>query len=62
MTATVAFHIMPINRRYPVAQVLEAARDFIQHTNRKVMLEYVMLPYLSKGSPIPIKTILDIFI
>ena len=35
--------IMPINRRYPVAQVLEAARDFIQHTNRKVMLEYVML-------------------
>ena len=28
--------IMPINRRYPVAQVLEAARDFIQHTNRKV--------------------------
>lgn len=35
--------IMPINRRYPVAQVLEAARDCIQHTNRKVMLEYVML-------------------
>lgn len=35
--------IMPINRRYPVATVLEAARTYIRHTGKKVMLEYVML-------------------
>ena len=34
---------MDINRLYRVEEVLEAARDFIQHTNRKVMLEYVLL-------------------
>lgn len=35
--------IMPINRRYPIAQLMDAARNFIQITGKKVMLEYVML-------------------
>lgn len=35
--------LMPINRRYPVAQLMEAGRDYIQKTKKKLMLEYVML-------------------
>ncbi len=35
--------IMPINRKYPVAQLMDAARRCIQKTGKKVMLEYVML-------------------
>lgn len=35
--------LMPINRRYPVAQLMEAARTCIRNTGKKVMLEYVML-------------------
>lgn len=39
--------IMPVNRRYPVNVVLEAARTYIRHTGKKVMLEYVMLEGLN---------------
>lgn len=35
--------LMPINRRYPVAELMEAARIYILTTGKKVMLEYVML-------------------
>ena len=35
--------IMPINRKYPVAQLMNAARSCIRQTGKKVMLEYVML-------------------
>ncbi len=35
--------LMPINRRYPVAQLMDAARTCIGQTGKKVMLEYVML-------------------
>lgn len=35
--------LMPINRRYALAQLLEAARFYIRQTGKKVMLEYVML-------------------
>lgn len=35
--------LMPINRRYPLEELLAAARAYIHLTNRKVMLEYVML-------------------
>ena len=35
--------IMPVNRKYPVTQLLDAARSCIQKTGKKVMLEYVML-------------------
>lgn len=35
--------LMPINRRYPVAQLMDAARTCIQKTGKKIMLEYVML-------------------
>ena len=35
--------LMPINRRYPVSQLMDAARECIQKTGKKIMLEYVML-------------------
>lgn len=35
--------LMPINHRYPVAQLIDAAQDYIKQTRKKVMLEYVML-------------------
>ncbi|MBQ2449284.1 MAG: radical SAM protein, partial [Peptococcaceae bacterium] len=35
--------IMPVNRKYPVTQLMDAARSCIQKTGKKVMLEYVML-------------------
>ncbi len=35
--------IMPVNRRYPVREVIAAAREFARLHNRRVTLEYVML-------------------
>lgn len=35
--------LMPVNRRYPVAQLMDAARSCILKTGKKIMLEYVML-------------------
>jgi 23S rRNA (adenine2503-C2)-methyltransferase len=35
--------IMPINNKYLLEKVLAAAGDYIKKTNRKLMIEYVML-------------------
>jgi 23S rRNA (adenine2503-C2)-methyltransferase len=35
--------IMPVNRRFPVAQLLAACERYVQATHRKVFFEYVML-------------------
>ncbi|HLH24121.1 MAG TPA: 23S rRNA (adenine(2503)-C(2))-methyltransferase RlmN [Chloroflexota bacterium] len=35
--------LMPINARYPIAQVLAAAREYAQRSGRRVSFEYVML-------------------
>lgn len=35
--------LMPVNRRYPVTDVIQAAADFAELHNRRVTLEYVML-------------------
>jgi 23S rRNA (adenine2503-C2)-methyltransferase len=35
--------MMPINRRYPIAELLNAARDYITRTHRRVSFEYVLL-------------------
>jgi 23S rRNA (adenine2503-C2)-methyltransferase len=35
--------IMPLNRRYPIAAVLEAVRTYIARTNRRVTFEYAMI-------------------
>ncbi|MEL7601833.1 MAG: 23S rRNA (adenine(2503)-C(2))-methyltransferase RlmN [Bacillota bacterium] len=35
--------IMPVNRRYPIAQVLKAAKDYAQATGRRVIIEYALI-------------------
>jgi 23S rRNA (adenine2503-C2)-methyltransferase len=35
--------MMPINRRYPIAALLDATRDYIAQTRRRVSFEYVLL-------------------
>jgi 23S rRNA (adenine2503-C2)-methyltransferase len=40
---TIRDSIMPINRQYPIAELLKAVRYYIQNTNRRVTFEYVMI-------------------
>ncbi|MFL5802927.1 MAG: 23S rRNA (adenine(2503)-C2)-methyltransferase [Roseiflexaceae bacterium] len=35
--------MMPINRRYPIAALLDATHEYIARTNRRVSFEYVLL-------------------
>lgn len=39
--------LMPINKKYPIAEVLNAAQFFSEKTRRRVTLEYVMLAGLN---------------
>jgi 23S rRNA (adenine2503-C2)-methyltransferase len=41
--------IMPINRRYPIAELMAACRRYVEKTNRKVFFEYVMLAGVNDG-------------
>jgi 23S rRNA (adenine2503-C2)-methyltransferase len=40
---TLRSEMMPINRRYPIAALLDATRDYIAQTRRRVSFEYVLL-------------------
>ncbi len=35
--------LMPVNRRYPISRLLQATRDYIAQTGRRVSFEYVLL-------------------
>ncbi|GIV96220.1 MAG: hypothetical protein KatS3mg057_0877 [Herpetosiphonaceae bacterium] len=35
--------LMPVNNRYPIAELMEAVRFYIERTNRRVSFEYVLL-------------------
>lgn len=35
--------IMPINKKYPLKEILESVRDYIKKTKRRVMFEYIMI-------------------
>jgi 23S rRNA (adenine2503-C2)-methyltransferase len=35
--------MMPVNRRYPIAALLDATRDYIKRSGRRVSFEYVLL-------------------
>jgi 23S rRNA (adenine2503-C2)-methyltransferase len=35
--------LMPVNKKYSIAKILQAVDEYIKKTNRKVMFEYVML-------------------
>ncbi|MBC8077308.1 MAG: radical SAM protein [Chloroflexales bacterium] len=41
--------MMPINKRYPIAQLLQATRTYITRTNRRVSFEYVLLQGRNDG-------------
>lgn len=43
-TDEVRTRLVPINRTYPIAAVLAAAREYAQLTGRKVAFEYVVVP------------------
>jgi 23S rRNA (adenine2503-C2)-methyltransferase len=43
--------LVPINRKWPVAQVIAAGRRFSERTGRRVSLEYVMIDGLNDGLP-----------
>ena len=34
---------MPVNRRYPIAKLIDACKKYVERTNRKVFFEYVLL-------------------
>ena len=38
---------MPISKNYPYKSLLKAIADYINKTNRKVMIEYVMLKHIN---------------
>ncbi|MEN9936524.1 MAG: hypothetical protein RLZZ387_3103 [Chloroflexota bacterium] len=35
--------MMPVNRRYPIAELMAATREYLDKTNRRVSFEYVLL-------------------
>lgn len=41
--------LIPLNRTYPLAQVLRACRDYAAKTKRRVTLEYIMLAGVNDG-------------
>ncbi len=35
--------LMPINKKYPLTEIMTAAKDYVAKTNRKLMFEYIMI-------------------
>jgi 23S rRNA (adenine2503-C2)-methyltransferase len=48
-TDPVRERLMPINRRWKIAQLLEAAREFFRLRGRRVTFEYVLLEGVTDG-------------
>jgi len=48
-TDAVRDRLVPLNRRFPVAAVLEACEEYTRRTRRKLFLEYVLLPGINDG-------------
>ena len=40
---TLRSQLMPVNRKYPLAELLEATRGYLKQTHRRVSFEYVLL-------------------
>jgi 23S rRNA (adenine2503-C2)-methyltransferase len=53
--------IMPVNERYPLAEVLDACRAFYERRRRMVFVEYVMLAGVndSYGQAVQLAELLD---
>ena len=39
----VRYTIMPVNRRYPIAVLMQACRDYFARTGRRISFEYAMI-------------------
>jgi 23S rRNA (adenine2503-C2)-methyltransferase len=35
--------LMPVNKKYPVAELIQACREYIQATNRQITFEYILI-------------------
>jgi len=42
--------LVPLNRTYPIAEVIDACRRYLDLTGRKIMFEYVLLPGVNDGA------------
>ena len=42
--------LMPINKKYPIKEILNAADDYIKKTRRRVMFEYIMIKDLNDSA------------
>ena len=40
---------MPINKAYPISELMSATKDYIANTNRRVSFEYVLLQEKNDG-------------
>src|SRR5690606_11808299 len=41
--------LVPLNRKYPIDQLLDACREYVERTNRRVTFEYVMIRGVNDG-------------
>lgn len=41
--------LMPINNKYPLKELIEAVKEYIEATNRRVTFEYTVVPGLNDG-------------
>ena len=39
--------LMPVNKKYPVAELIQACREYIQATNRQITFEYILIKNLT---------------
>ncbi len=47
--------LMPVTRRYPISEVMYAARDYSERLNRRITLEYVMLDGVNDSDECAVK-------
>lgn len=48
-TDDVRDYLVPLNRKYPIAELMDACRHYIQETGRRVTFEYVMIHEVNDG-------------
>lgn len=51
--------LMPVNRRYPLKELLQACRDYVEKTHRRITFEYALIRGIN-DSPEDIKKLADI--
>ncbi|MCU0666402.1 MAG: 23S rRNA (adenine(2503)-C(2))-methyltransferase RlmN [Candidatus Omnitrophica bacterium] len=43
--------LMPVNKKYPLAALMNACRGYIEKTNRQITFEYILIKDLNSGLP-----------